>query len=371
MTEQITIIGGGVIGCFLAYRLSLEGASITLLEKDSTGAGASGVSAGNVQPVTGDNIAFESKLGAESLAIYRKYLPLIKAESGVDFREQDTRYLYAATTENEEREVRDMLLHMSSASLRVEWVDSKTAKELDPRLSSDVIGGMLHQDCMQMDPQLFVDALALAAQRKGPKFVIGEAQGLESIGGRVSGVTLADGTALPTETIIVATGPWSGQLLKDWLEINLPIEPCGLQKLHLKLKTGGTPLGCAVRWGGVNIVQRVDGLIHAGSKRDPNAFKATPDDESRDWLLRKVQSIFPGLEAEVAQARVGCAALIPDRVPFLGPIPGIDGAYMAVPSTDGFLLAAVLAEMLTASILKGEQHPMLEQMLPARAVLTR
>ena len=247
MTEQITIIGGGVIGCFLAYRLSLEGASITLLEKDSTGAGASGVSAGNVQPVTGDNISFESKLGAESLAIYRKYLPLIKAESGVDFREQDTRYLYAATTENEEREVRDMLLHMSSASLRVEWVDSKTAKELDPRLSSDVIGGMLHQDCMQMDPQLFVDALALAAQRKGAKFVIGEAQGLESIGGRVSGVTLADGATLPIETVIVTTGPWSGQLLKDWLEINLPIEPCGLQKLHLKLKTGGTPLGCAVR----------------------------------------------------------------------------------------------------------------------------
>ena len=118
-------------------------------------------------------------------------------------------------------------------------------------------------------------------------------------------------------------------------------------------------------------MQRVDGLIHSGSKRDPNAFKATPDDESRDWLLRKVRSIFPGLEAEVAQARVGCAALIPDRVPFLGPIPGIDGAYMAVPSTDGFLLAAVLAEMLTASILKREQHPMLEQMLPARAVLTR
>ena len=371
MSQQITIIGGGVIGCFLAYRLSLEGASITLLEKDSQGAGASGASAGNVQPVTGDNIAFECKLGAESLALYRKYLPLIKAESGIDFREQDTRYLYAATTENEERELRDMLSHMRSAGLRVEWVDSKAVKELDPRLSPDVIGGMLHQDCMQMDPQLFVDALALAAQRKGAKFVIGEAQGLESSGGRVSGVTLADGTVLPTESVIVSTGPWSGQLLKDWLDITLPIEPCGLQKLHLKLKTGGAPLGCAVRWGGVNIVQRVDGLIHAGSKRDPNAFEATPNDESRDWLLQQVRSILPGLEMEVAEARAGCAALIPDRVPLLGPIPGIDGAHMAVPSTDGFLLAAVLAEMLTTSILKGEQHPMLEQMLPARAVLRR
>jgi hypothetical protein len=40
---------------------------------------------------------------------------------------------------------------------------------------------------------------------------------------------------------------------------------------------------------------------------------------------------------------------------------------MAVPSTDGFLLAAVIAEMLTKFISFEEQHPMMGQMLPARA----
>ena len=366
MPQQITIVGGGVVGCFLAYRMSAEGVSITVLKKESPGAGASGASAGNVQPVTGENIAFESALGAESLALYRKHLPIIKAASGIDFREQNTRYLYAATNQDEEKDVRNMLAHMSSAGLRAEWVDSKAAKQLDNRLSPEVIGGMLHQDCMQMDPQLFVDALALASQKKGAEFVTGEAKGFESSGGRVTGLRLGDGKVLGSECVIIAMGPWSGTAMRDWLNFDLPIEPCGLQKLHLK--TSGPPLGCAVRWGGVNIVQRVDGFIHAGSRRDPNAFEATPDSESRDWLLGQVRSILPGLDAEVAQARAGCAALIPDRVPFLGPIPGLDGAYMAVPSTDGFLLAAVVAEMLTKFILEGEQHPMMEQMLPARAV---
>ena len=55
-----------------------------------------------------------------------------------------------------------------------------------------------------------------------------------------------------------------------------------------------------------------------------------------------------------------------DRVPFLGPVPSMEGAYMAVPSTDGFLLAAVVAEILTKFILDGEQHPMMGQMLPDR-----
>ena len=366
MPEHITIVGGGVVGCFLAYRLSMEGVGITLVEKVSPGAGASGASAGNVQPGTGENTAFEAALGAESLALYRKYLPAIKTESGIDFREQNTRYLYAATNQEEESNAQELVAQMSSAGLRVEWVDSKTARELDPRLSLEIIGGMLHQDCIQMDPQLFVDALALATQRRGAKLVTGEAKGLESKGGRVTGLRLVDGTVLDTDGVIIATGPWSGAMLRDWLEISLPIEPCGLQKLHLK--TRGPRLGCAVRWGGVNIVQRRDGLIHAGSKRDPNAFQATPDPESRDWLLERVRSILPGLEVEVAEARAGCAALIPDRVPFLGPIPGIDGVYMAVPSTDGFLLAAVLAEMLTKFILNGEQHSMMSQMLPARAV---
>ncbi len=177
---------------------------------------------------------------------------------------------------------------------------------------------------------------------------------------------LGDGTVLDSDSVIIATGPWSSQVLRAWFDISLPIEPCGLQKLHLK--ASGPHLGCAVRWGGVNIVQRRDGLIHAGSKRDPNAFQATPDPESRDWLLERVRSILPGLEVEVAEARAGCAALIPDRVPFLGPIPGMDGAYMAVPSTDGFLLEAVVAEMLTEFILNREQHPMMGRMLPARAV---
>ena len=74
---QATIVGGGVIGCFLTYRLARAGETVRLLEKEAPGAG-------NVQPVTGDNVAFEARLGIESLNLYRKDLPDIKKESGKD-----------------------------------------------------------------------------------------------------------------------------------------------------------------------------------------------------------------------------------------------------------------------------------------------
>jgi glycine/D-amino acid oxidase-like deaminating enzyme len=56
----MTVVGGGVVGCCIAYRLALEGVPVTLIERQHVGAGASGASAGNVQP--GE---FESALGAE------------------------------------------------------------------------------------------------------------------------------------------------------------------------------------------------------------------------------------------------------------------------------------------------------------------
>ena len=86
--QQVVVVGGGVVGCFLAYRLSLAEVGVTLLERAAPGAGASGASAGNVQPVTSaDDIAFQASLGSESLALYRQYLPAIKEESGMDLVE--------------------------------------------------------------------------------------------------------------------------------------------------------------------------------------------------------------------------------------------------------------------------------------------
>jgi len=140
------VVGGGVVGCFVAYRLAVMGVSVTLLERAGPGSGSTGNSAGNIQPGSGDDDAYKIALGAESLAIWRKHLPQIKESGGTDYREQDVRYLYAATNEEEEREVRRILGDMTAAGLRAEWVDGETAREIEPRLSDSITGGLLHHE---------------------------------------------------------------------------------------------------------------------------------------------------------------------------------------------------------------------------------
>ncbi|MDE0824885.1 MAG: FAD-dependent oxidoreductase [Dehalococcoidia bacterium] len=363
----VAVIGGGVVGCFIAYRLAGAGVSVTLVEQEGPGSGATGNSAGNIQPASGDDDTYKIALGAESLALWRKYLPEIKTAGGIDYLEQDVRYIYAATNDQEERESRQILSDLKSAGLRSEWVDGPTAREIEPRLADSITGGALHQDCIQMDPKLFMAAMANAAEYVGVTVQRQkQAVGLTVTGGRANGVVFQDGSSLECSSVILATGAWTLKIMSEWLGYDLPVEPHGLQKLHLGLGTSA-PLHCAVRWNSVNIVSRRDGLVHAGSKFDPAGFDTKPTDETRDWLLAQVAAIMPGFQPASVETIAAFAASTPDRIPLVGELPGTEGVFLAVPSTDGFLMAALLADMTTNLMLNGQAHELMQRSPLAQA----
>jgi glycine oxidase len=366
---DVTVVGGGVVGCFIAYRLALEGVAVTLVEREHVGAGASGASAGNVQPGEFEPIAGAERLNpleAESLALHRRFLPAIKAESGVDPLDHEVQYLYAALNDREVTHTQQFAATLQGVGLRAEWIDGVAARTLEPRLSPHLLGGTLHQDCMQMDAHRFVEALARAAKKRGTTLYRGEVVGLRRDGTHVTGVRLKDGSMLGCETLIVAMGAWTGPAMAQWLGISLPIEPHSLQKLHVR-PAGSLP-ACAIRWGGANIVGRVDGLVHVGSRYEHTGFEAHPSEDGKRWLLERLQTILPGLDAAVVEARAGLAATLPGRTPMLGPVHGLEGVYLAVPSSNGFLLSAVLAQILSELLVHGKQHPFLPMILPGRVL---
>ena len=73
--ETAIVIGCGAVGCFTAYRLAAMGLSVILIDQEGPGAGATGNSAGNVQPTSGDDDSAKISLGAESLTLWREHLP--------------------------------------------------------------------------------------------------------------------------------------------------------------------------------------------------------------------------------------------------------------------------------------------------------
>ena len=364
---SVVIVGGGVIGCFIAFRLAQENVSVTLVEKDSVGSGASGTSAGNVIPnrlLYGD---LELDLGVESLNLFRRHLPEIKERSGIDILDQDVRYLFAALDDDEVRTTTGDLQAMQAAGLRAEWMSGAEARRLEPRLSPEVRGGLLHQDCIQIDGQRFVSALVASAEDLGATVVHAEAVGLRHEGARVTGVLLQGVPDISCDTVILAMGGHAGVVAPDWLGINLPIRPHALQKLHLRIIGRVQPF--AVNWGGVNVITRKDGLTHAGSRHDDTGFEARTTEEGREWLLERVRAILPGLQAEVVEAGAAAAAETADNVPMIGPIPGFDGVYLASPATDGFHVSSGVAEIFAELLVHGREHRLLPQLLPERLLL--
>ena len=353
------VIGSGAVGCFTAYRLAAMGLSVTLIDQEEPGAGATGNSAGNVQPASGDDDSSKIILGAESLALWRKHLPHINEVGGIDYQDQDVHYLYASTDETEEPKVRRILADVTAAGLRAEWVDGDAARNLEPRLSKSITGGMLHHDCIQMDPKLLMIALSKTAEVEGATILRNtKAAGLSLIEDRITGVKLEDGSTLECSSVVIATGAWTLKALSDWLGYKLPVEPYGLQKVHMGLGSA-PPLNCAIRWNGVNIVCRKDGLVHAGSRFDPNGFDAKPSADSERWLLNQVAKIIPGFEPASVENIAAFAASTRRRIPIVGALPRTAGIYLAVPSTDGFLMAAVLADMTANLMVNGQKHGMM------------
>ena len=357
----VAVIGCGAVGCFTAYRLAAMGVSVTVIDQEGPGAGATGNSAGNVQPASGDDDAYKIALGAESLALWRKHLPHINDISKVDYQDQDVHYLYAAINEKETHEVSRILADVTAAGLRAEWVDGDMARKLEPRLSDAITGGMLHHDCVQMDPKLLMAALSKTAEAEGVT-LRGQtkAMGLSLTEGRINGIRLQDGSTLECSSVVIAIGAWTLKAMSDWLGYDLTVEPYGLQKLHLGLGSAA-PLNCAVRWNGGNIVCRKDGLVHAGSRFDPDGFDSQPSSDAERWLLEQVAKIIPGFEPTGIENIAASAASIPGRMPVVGAVPGTEGIYLAVPSTDGFLMAAVLADMTANLMVNGRKHQLMDR----------
>ncbi len=270
----------------------------------------------------------------------------------------------------DEREVADLqtlTATLQAEGLRTEGIDARAVRELEPRLHPDILGGMYHQDVVQMDVQRCVDALETIVRARGGTFINGEVTGLRRDGNRVQAVELRDGSSVSCPSaLVLALGGWTGVAVSRWLGVSLPIQPHSLQKLHVRPR--GAPLGCAVRWGGLNVVTRRDGMVHVGSKHEDTGLVAQPSEAGRQWLMERFEAILPGVEVDIVEAAAGLAALIPDpaRTPILGRLPGLDDAFVAVPTTNGFLLSGLMASALGTYLAGGVEDPLMSHMRPGR-----
>ncbi|MBR4869830.1 MAG: FAD-binding oxidoreductase [Oscillospiraceae bacterium] len=197
------VVGGGYIGCAVAYRLSRSGVKTLLLEKKEVGSGSSGANFGNVQ-VQDANFGLSMVLtrrGAELMRTMEEEL-----EENIGYRTIGD--LVVAEKPAHVDAIRERYEKLIEVGLDVQWLDGPALEEYEPNMRKGAACGALRYVQGSVYPFWYIYGMIKAGKRFGltvrEHTEVGE---LYLRGGRCCGVTLKDGTVIEAENVIVTAGP--------------------------------------------------------------------------------------------------------------------------------------------------------------------
>src|SRR5436309_10121646 len=207
----VLIIGAGVIGLSLAWRLAQRGAAVTLFDRAAAGLGASHAAAGMLAVCAEAEPGEENlvALGRRSQALWPDFAVELEQLTGqsVDLRREGT--LVVALTADDQARIQHHLEFQQSLGLPVEWISAHETRRREPHLAS-VAGAVWSPEDGQVDNRKLMVALKLACARAGA--TIQEHRPVRRIlvtNGRAIGVELADGSEHRADIVVLAAGAWS------------------------------------------------------------------------------------------------------------------------------------------------------------------
>ncbi|MBV9324972.1 MAG: glycine oxidase ThiO [Chloroflexi bacterium] len=354
---DVVIVGGGVVGCCIAYYLTLGGARVTLLERAHLAAGASGVAAGMLAPQV--EAPFADPFFELCLLGRAEHAPLAAAlleDVGLDVEYRQTGILRVARTESERVDLQRMWRWQSARGLAAEWVDSDDLGTCEPLLRGVagrlLAGALWLADEGQVRGPRLVQALAMAAAQRGARFVEGTpVVDIARQGERVSGVQTPT-EVIESDTVVLAAGVWSPDLGRR-IGLDLPVAPVKGQILSLR-GLGKTPR--RVIWcGECYLVPRPDGEVVLGATEEEGNYDARPTLAGVNRLTEAALEVVPAVGSfSIDGFWAGLRPAAPDRFPLVGWAPGLEGLFVATAHyRNGVLLGPLTGRRVAEDILHG------------------
>ncbi|MBX9700534.1 MAG: FAD-dependent oxidoreductase, partial [Acetobacteraceae bacterium] len=163
------MIGAGVIGLGIAWRLARSGARVTVFDKGAAGQGASHAAAGMLAACV------EAEPGEEALVrlgrLSQERWPAFAAElleaTGVDVELRREGTLFVALTADDQARLTHDLGFQKELGLPVEWISSAAARQREPHLGARLAGALWSPEDHQVENRKLAQALRAAAEGAG------------------------------------------------------------------------------------------------------------------------------------------------------------------------------------------------------------
>jgi glycine oxidase len=351
--KRVIVIGGGVIGCLTALYLHRLGASPLILEKGQTGQQSSWAGAGILCPIHPwlypDSF---THLIDDSLARYPALNDMLLEMTGMSMQWLTSGLLIPFFDDDRIHHRVDALAWSKRFGWKVEELDAAQTMAHEPTISEQVSGSLLWPEVGQARNPRLLAAVKKALEICGvPIREQTEVVGITENGqGDIVTVQLANGDKIETDAVLLAAGSWSGELAKQ-IGLELPVEPVKGQIVLLKDQPGR--VNHIIKHDDAYMVPRVDGHILVGASMERVGFQTGTTEAVVDHLLDATYRITPGLkDAEIVQKWMGFRPGSPDGMPYLGPVDGHPGLWVATGHyRNGVALAPGTAEMMSCWIM--------------------
>ena len=337
-TARVVVVGGGIMGCGLAYHLTQEGWSdVVLLEKAQLTSGSTWHAAGQI---THSTSSFSlARCVDYNIALYKGAL---EAETGQSVSWHGCGSLRLAYDEDGMDWLRHTLSVGRALGFPIELVGRDRIRELHPYYNLDAVMGALHTPGDgHVDPSGVTHALAIGARRLGAKIICRcRATDVRRLPGGEWKVSTELGDIV-CEHVVNAGGTYARQM-GEWSGLQLPMT----SMTHHYFVTDTVPEFVALeaelpvirddkRVSGYIRMEQQSGLIGIYEKRNPNAvwidecpWEAEnelfdPDyDRVMPWLENALDRMPIFAERGIRQAVHGAISHPPDGNPLIGPAPG-------------------------------------------------
>ncbi|MCU1502250.1 MAG: Sarcosine dehydrogenase, partial [Ilumatobacteraceae bacterium] len=366
---RVVVVGGGVIGCSVAYHLALAGCNdVVLVERDQLTSGTTWHAAG-LMVTFGSLSQTSTEMRQYTADLYTR----LEAETGQSTGFKQVGFIELATEPDRLEEYRRVAAFNRWCGIDVHEISPGEVGELFPIAETgDVLAGFYVREDGRANPVDVTMALAKGARQRGVRVVQGVAvtdvlQANGPGGPRVTGVRTTRGD-VEADVVVNCAGMWARQL-GEAAGVNIPLQAAE----HYYLITepiagvrGDWPViedpknyGYYREEGGglmIGLFEAACAPWNVGGIPDDFSFGQIPPDWDRmgQYVERAMSRVPVTLETGIRTFFCGPESFTPDLAPIVGESPELRGYFVAAGMNSiGILTGGGLGRVLAHWILEG------------------
>jgi len=369
LTKPFAIIGAGVSGANLAYRLARAGRKVLVVDDQRPGR-ATGWTPGGINPLHGPGFPdITAGYYRDAYRLHMEQMADVRSASGIEFGWHGVERLFLAKDERGAQVTRDFTpFYEELDGFWARWMEPTEIAAWDGRIGKDWIGGLLTGGNVRLDAERYRLALVAAAACAGAKVVTGSLKSISASHGRIESIDWGEGP-VAIDGLCMAAGCWAGSDVAGWEPGN--VVPCGPVMGDLLMVRSADALPLADISSGLTAIYRHDQdyfWIGGTVRRDGPMGQTT--DAIVEELVAGALSLMPGwTNYSIVGRSSGSRPTSKDNLPVVGQTPSYENGWIINGlGGKGILLCTWAADLIVRMIDAGGELPEFAPVSPSRII---